>query len=308
VSGRGGGVSAGAEPFAGFLAATRGAIEAELDRRLPPPGRPPERLHAAIRYSVFAGGKRFRPALVLAAGERLGAPRERLLPAAAAVEMIHTYSLIHDDLPALDDDDLRRGRPTLHREYDEATAILAGDALLTAGLALLAAEPASAEPAARARAVALVGEAIGTAGMIGGQAADLEAEAAWPEDPTAALERIHLGKTAALIGACLRLGGLYAGADEALDRTLGRLGEAVGLLFQIGDDLLDVEGTAGSIGKTPGKDAGAAKLTYPGLYGRAESRARLRAAAERARSLAADLPGDAKLLTSLTVFLSERTS
>lgn len=302
------GASAEAEPFARFLAATRGAIDAELDRRLPAAERPPARLHAAMRYSVFAGGKRLRPALVLAVGEQLGAPRERLLPGAAAVEMIHTYSLIHDDLPALDDDDLRRGRPTLHREYDEATAILAGDALLTGGLALLAAEPGAVAPAARARAVTLVGEAIGTAGMIGGQAADLEAEAAWPEDPTAALERIHLGKTAALIGACLRLGGLYAGADEALDRTLGRLGEAVGLVFQIGDDLLDVEGTVGALGKTPGKDAGAAKLTYPGLYGVEESRARLRSAAARARNLAAELPGDAKLLTSLTVLLADRTS
>ncbi|HLF57594.1 MAG TPA: polyprenyl synthetase family protein, partial [Thermoanaerobaculia bacterium] len=173
-------MSAG-EPFRRFAADVRPEIEAELERLLPPASAPPERLHEAMRYSVFAGGKRLRPALVLLAGELFGAPRRRLVPGAVAVEAIHTYSLVHDDLPALDDDDLRRGRPTVHRAYDEATAILVGDALLTFGLTTLARLPAEAPGAERARAATLVGEAIGTAGMIGGQMADLEAERHWPE-------------------------------------------------------------------------------------------------------------------------------
>ena len=300
-------MSAG-EPFRCFAADVRPEIEAELERLLPPASAPPERLHEAMRYSVFAGGKRLRPALVLLAGELFGAPRRRLLPGAVAVEAIHTYSLVHDDLPALDDDDLRRGRPTAHRAYDEATAILVGDALLTFGLTTLARLPAEAPGAERARAATLVGEAIGTAGMIGGQVEDLAAEASWPADPAAALERIHRGKTAALLTASLRLGALYAGVDEATDRSLGELGAEIGLLFQIRDDLLDVEGTRGELGKTPGKDARRHKLTYPELYGVAGSRERLESLAESARARAGALTPNAKLLTSLIAFLTERTS
>jgi geranylgeranyl diphosphate synthase type II len=290
------------------LAGLRGELDSELDRLLPAASSPPARLHEAMRYAVFAGGKRLRPALVVAAGELFGASRARLLPGAAAVELVHTYSLIHDDLPALDDDDLRRGRPTLHRAFDEATAILAGDALLTLGLTTLAARPDDVPAAARAAAAALVGEAIGTAGMIGGQAEDLAAERGWPADAAAALERIHLGKTAALIAAALRLGGLYAGVGEEIDDRLGELGRAVGLLFQIGDDLLDVEGSERELGKTPGKDAAARKLTYPELHGVAETRRRLARTAEAARELAAGLPADARVLVSLIDFLAERTS
>jgi geranylgeranyl diphosphate synthase type II len=301
-------LTASEREFLDFLRGVRPEIERELDRTLPAVTQWPARLHEAMRYSVFAGGKRLRPALVLLAGELLGAARARLLAGAAAVELIHTYSLIHDDLPALDDDDLRRGRATLHREFDEATAILAGDALLTLGLARLGSEPAEADGATRSRAVTLIGEAIGTGGMIGGQVEDMETEAAWPDDPGAALERIHRGKTGALLTGCLRLGGVYAGCGEAEDNRLRRLGERVGLLFQIRDDLLDVEGTAGQLGKTPGKDARAAKLTYPGLYGVEESRARVRELAGEAADLVSALPGDAKLLTSLIVFLSQRTS
>lgn len=300
-------IPAGGE-FAAFLAELRPEIERELDRRLPPDDLAPRRLHEALRYAVLGGGKRFRPALVVLAGELFGAPRPTLLPGAAAIELIHTYSLIHDDLPALDDDDLRRGRATLHRHFDEATAILAGDALLTLGLTLLGAEPAALAGERRARAVALVGAAIGTGGMIGGQVEDLESEACWPTDPAAALDRIHRGKTGALITVCLRLGGLYAGAGPAEDERLRGLGERLGLLFQIGDDLLDVEGTAGELGKTPGKDARAVKLTYPGLYGVEESRRRRAILAQEALALAAQLPLGAKLLTSLVVFLAERTA
>jgi geranylgeranyl diphosphate synthase type II len=301
-------VSRGATDFTDFLSALRAQVESELERLLPPAGLRPARLHAALRYSVFAGGKRLRPALVVMAGEALGAPRARLLPGAAAVELVHTYSLVHDDLPPLDDDELRRGRPTLHRAFDEATAILAGDALLTLGLTILAREPAAVAGEVRARAAALVGEAIGTGGMIGGQVEDLEAEAAWPQDPGAALERIHRGKTGALLVACLRLGGLYAGAGERDDAILRGFGERLGLLFQIRDDLLDVEGTSSELGKTPGKDARAGKLTYPGLHGVAASRAQASALAAEATALAASLGDGAKLLNSLVVFLSERTS
>jgi len=301
-------VSAGAADFTAFLAALRPEVERELDRLLPAADALPARLHAAMRYSVLAGGKRLRPALVVVAGEALGAPRAHLLAGGAAVELVHTYSLVHDDLPALDDDELRRGRPTLHRAFDEATAILAGDALLTLGLTVLAREPEAVPAAVRARGAAVVGEAIGTGGMIGGQAEDLAAEAAWPPDPEAALERIHRGKTGALLVACLRLGGLYAGAGAREDAILAGYGERLGLLFQIRDDLLDLEGTAGELGKTPGKDAAAGKLTYPGLYGSAASRARIAALAAEATGLAGELGESANLLASLVVFLSERTS
>jgi geranylgeranyl pyrophosphate synthase len=301
-------VSSAGGDFAAYLAALRPEIERELERRLPATDRPPRRLHEALRYAALGAGKRFRPALVVLAGELYGAERATLLAGAAAIELIHTYSLIHDDLPALDDDDLRRGRATLHRRFDEATAILAGDALLTLGLTLLGAEPAELPGERWARAVALVGEAIGTGGMIGGQVEDLESEACWPQDPAAALDRIHRGKTGALITVCLRLGGLYAGAGADEDERLRALGERLGLLFQIGDDLLDVEGTAAELGKTPGKDARAVKLTYPALYGIAESRRRRSSLAAEARDLAAGVPGGAKLLTSLVVFLAERTA
>jgi len=300
--------AAPAGSFSHFLAGLRPAVEAELDRLLPNAAEPPSRLHAAMRYSVFAGGKRVRPALVVLAGEACGAAREVLLSGGAALELVHTYSLIHDDLPALDDDDLRRGRPTCHRQFDEATAILAGDGLLTLGLHVLAREPRGAGAATRRRAVDLVAEAIGTAGMIGGQMDDLEAEWAWPADAGAALESIHRRKTGALLTAAVRLGGLYAGASAAEDRALAALGARIGLLFQIADDILDVTGTAASLGKTAGKDAQAQKLTYPGLYGLEESRRRLGAVAAEAQALARALPRGAGLFPSLVRFLAARTA
>ena len=239
-------------------------------------------------------------------GEIYGAPRETLLPAAAAMEMIHTFSLVHDDLPALDDDDLRRGRPTVHKQFDEALAILAGDALLNHALLCLAREPASAPPAVRARAVAVAGEAVGSTGMIGGQVADIEAERQWPDDPAGALEWIHRRKTGCLLEASLVLGGIYAEVSEAEERRLRRLGAALGLLFQIGDDLLDVLGSTEELGKTAGKDAAARKLTYPGLYGVDESRRRLRAVAAEALELACELPARQDTLRSLIHYLGER--
>ena len=295
-----------AREFTTWLAALRPRIDSTLDRLLPAADEPPARLHAAMRYSALAPGKRVRPALTVLAGEALGAAGDDLLPAASALELIHAYSLVHDDLPALDDDDLRRGRPTLHRQYDEATAILAGDALLTLGLTVLAREPAAAPEAARRQAVELVGTAIGTAGMIGGQMEDLAAERDWPASPAAALERIHRGKTGALLTAALRLGGLLAGAGGGADARLAGLGERLGMMFQIADDILDVEGTAEQLGKSAGKDAAARKLTYPGLYGVEESRRRLAALREEALALAAQLPGRQELWAGLVEYLARR--
>ena len=292
--------------FLSFLTGVRPAIDETLDRLLPAEATPPARLHEAVRYSIFAGGKRIRPALVVLAGENLGVRREMLLPGGAALEMVHTYSLIHDDLPGLDNDDLRRGRPTAHRRYDEATAILAGDALLTLGLTTLATDPAEADDEQRRRAVAMVGAAIGTLGMIGGQVDDLAAERDWPEDAPAALKAIHRRKTGALLVACLRLAGIYAGADRDLDRQLSDLGERLGLMFQVADDILDVEGTAGTLGKTAGKDAAARKLTYPGLYGLDESRRMLERSRDEALTLAGELPGGGELFSSLVHYLATR--
>lgn len=301
--------------FAAYLEALRPAVEATLERLLPPVSAPPERLHAALRYSVFAGGKRLRPALVALAGESFGgigvmvgtgAPAAALLEPGAALEMIHTYSLIHDDLPALDDDDLRRGRPTVHRAFDEATAILAGDALLTLGLRTLAAYPEAAAAERRRRAVEMVADSIGTGGMIGGQVADLEAERGWPEDAALALAAIHRRKTGALLAAAVRLGGLHAGASAADDALLGLLGESLGLLFQIGDDILDVVGEQSAMGKSVGKDARAAKLTYPALFGIEQSRLILRGHRDQALALAAELPGGGERFADVIEFLAGR--
>ena len=289
-----------------YLQILRAAVARELDRLMPAAEAPPARLHAAMRYSVFAGGKRVRPVLVVLAGETFGAGRADLLAGAAALELLHTYSLVHDDLPALDDDDLRRGRPTLHRQFDDATAILAGDALLTLGLTVLAEEPQGAGAARRARAVALVGRAIGTEGMVGGEMADVEAERRWPEDAAAALDWIHRKKTGALLAAALRLGGLYGGAGEEDDRRLAELGASLGLMFQIADDILDVEGSADSLGKAVGKDARSSKLTYPGLHGLSESKRRLAGARDEALRTASALPRGGGLFPAFIDYLARR--
>jgi len=289
-----------------FLAAVRPEIDAALDRLLPAPGSEPRRIHDAMRYSLFAGGKRVRPALTLLAGDALGAPREACLAAGAAIEMIHTYSLIHDDLPSLDNDDLRRGRATLHREFDEAIAILAGDSLLTLGLTTLAAEPPQVAGALRCRAVEMVGRAIGTLGMIGGQVDDLAAEKEWPEDAAAMLESIHRRKTGALLVVSIRVAGLYAEVEPWVDAALVRLGELLGLMFQISDDILDVEGSSGALGKTAGKDAAAQKLTYPGLFGLDEAKRLLQESRDAALAAAGSLPGGGGLFPSLIDYLTTR--
>ncbi len=301
--------------FPSFLSALGPEVDRALDRLLPDAAAEPAELHEAMRYSVFAGGKRVRPALVVLAGEAWGGSRADLLTGGAALEMVHAFSLIHDDLPALDDDDLRRGRPTLHRARGEAMAVLAGDALLNRAVEILAREPASAPPERRLEAVRLVAAAVGTAGMIGGQVFDLRHEGAPDRGAgkgraaaVGSLERIHRLKTGALIEASTRLGGVYADAGpEGIDQV-GRIGAELGLLFQIGDDILDEVGSPEELGKTPGKDRQAGKLTYPGLFGLEGSRKKALQAADRCLALIEGLPSRRALFRALVAFLVHRSS
>ena len=246
-------------------------IDTALDQILPPLNVQPSRLHEAMRYTVLAGGKRIRPLLAYATGEALGLDPALLDRPACAVEMIHAYSLIHDDLPAMDDDDLRRGRPTCHRAFDEATAILAGDALQTLAFQVLAEAPGlNAE--ARVRMVSALARASGSRGMVGGQAMDLEAEGT-PLD-LVQLENIHIHKTGALIRVSVQLSVLAHGAlDAEHAERLDHYAKCLGLAFQIQDDVLDVEGDTAQIGKTAGRDQALNKATYPALVGLAEAKA-----------------------------------
>jgi len=294
--------------FPSFLSTLRPEVDEALDRLLPDAETEPAEIHEAMRYSVFAGGKRVRPALVVLAGEAWGGARADLLVGGAALEMVHTFSLIHDDLPALDDDDLRRGRPTLHRARGEAMAVLAGDALLNRAYEVLAREPASAPPERRLEAVRLVADAVGTAGMIGGQVFDLQHEGAVRGADADSLERIHRLKTGALIEASTRLGGVYAGAGPGGIEQAGRIGAELGLLFQIGDDILDEVGSSEELGKTPGKDRRAGKLTYPGLFGLEGSRKKAQQAADRCLGLIEGLPSGRGLFRALVAFLVHRGS
>ena len=243
-------------------------VNEALDRIVPQEDAPPVPIHRAMRYSLFAGGKRLRPILCLAAGESLGAAAEKLLPVACGIEMIHTYSLIHDDLPAMDDDDLRRGKPTNHKVFGEAIAILAGDALLTHGLETIAA--AGYEPEIGCRLVQLLTQAAGTRGMIGGQVLDMENEA--KNLSRQELELLHSMKTAALIRFSSLSASVVLRSGESVERAFSEFGANVGLAFQIVDDVLDVESTSEALGKTVGKDAEHRKVTYPSLIGVAESR------------------------------------
>jgi len=268
-----------AASLAAFLEASRARVDEALERYLPTPPACPAIMAEAMRYSVFAGGKRFRPILTLAAAEATARDTIDLaLPAACAIEMIHTYSLIHDDLPAMDDDTLRRGRPTLHVVYGDGIAILAGDGLHAEAFALLAREPSDETLAARKlRVVQMVGDAAGAAGMVGGQAIDLQAggqtRGARVELDVDGLRVMHARKTGALIRAAATSGAIMAGADEDRIRAVDAYAAELGLAFQIVDDILDVEGEAAALGKTAGKDAASAKPTYPALFGLDRSRA-----------------------------------
>ena len=296
------------DSLAAFLEQTRIQIDDALERHLPKPPACPAIVSDAMRYSLFAGGKRLRPTLTLAAADavsRTGVPSvsqldgaqvsaslssvaqvfrpavvDLAIPAACAVELIHTYSLIHDDLPAMDNDTLRRGRPTLHVKYGDGIAVLAGDGLQAEAFALLAREPAGDDPALVARklrVVRVVADAAGPAGMVGGQAIDLQAVGQAPGHHAAldadGVRVMHARKTGAMIRASAVAGAIMAGADEPLITSIDQYAAEIGLAFQIVDDILDVEGSAEQLGKTAGKDAAEAKPTYPALYGRARSKA-----------------------------------
>jgi len=244
-------------------------VEEVLRRLVPPESAPPQSIHKAMRYSLFAGGKRIRPILCIAAAQAVSDAPAGIESAACPLELIHTYSLIHDDLPALDNDDLRRGRPTCHKVFGEAIAILAGDALLTLAFQVLA--QLDCEPRRKTHLIEELAVASGTVdGMIGGQVNDLEGEG---QHPTAALlEAIHRAKTGALLKASLRMGAIYAGANDHQLQALSCYGEHIGLAFQIVDDVLDVEQPSEALGKTAGKDAKQQKITFPAVYGIARSR------------------------------------
>jgi farnesyl diphosphate synthase len=264
------------EPLPLALERWRQRVERELDAWLPPDTTVPARLHAAQRYSVLGPGKRIRPALVYATAETLGIPLGQVDAAACAVELIHCYSLVHDDLPAMDDDDLRRGRPTCHRQFDEATAILAGDSLQVLAFQLLAAHPGlPADASIRVQIIGTLAVASGTAGMAGGQALDLAAEGG--SLTLADLERLHALKTGALIRASVLMAAYCcAGLGAEQLSALDVFGERVGLAFQVQDDILDVEGDVQVIGKPPGSDEARGMPTYPALVGLDAARARVR--------------------------------
>jgi len=282
--------------------------DAVLARALPPEDQPPAELHRALRYAVLGGGKRLRPLLVYATGTTFGAPLETLDASAAAVEIIHAYSLVHDDLPAMDDDSLRRGRPTCHVVFGDAMAILAGDALQALAFDVLAHDAALAGDAAiHIGMLRVLAVACGSHGMAGGQAFDLAAvgKALSPAD----LERMHVHKTGALIRASVRLGALAAGVSDAatLD-ALERYGHAIGLAFQIRDDLLDIEAGTEQLGKTAGKDVAASKPTYPAILGVEASRDELSRLTRDALAAVESFGARARPLSDLARFVADRTS
>ena len=285
------------------FAAWRARVEAALDLALPSPTQEPLRLHAAMRHAALGGGKRMRPLLVYASGDAFGANEAALDAAAVAVELIHCYSLVHDDLPAMDNDALRRGHPTVHIAFDEATAILAGDALQALAFEVLADAP---QPAGqRVAMLAELARASGVAGMCGGQALDIDATGKGGQ-AISALECLHAMKTGALLRAAVRLGAIAAGADEASRMVLDRYADALGLAFQIRDDLLDIESDSATLGKTAGKDVAQAKATFPALLGADGSRARLAALAASMQVALADVSGNTVMLAALGRMAVER--
>ena len=287
-----------------FLSETRKLVDAALDRILPSELVPPQKVHAAMRWSVFAGGKRFRPLLLLAVGTTFEADSALLMNTACALEMIHTYSLIHDDLPSMDNDDLRRGRATCHVHFGDATAILAGDALQTLAFKTIS-DDERLSTAKRVRLISEVAEAAATPrGMVAGQAYDLEAESR--EVSAAELEQIHRLKTGALIIAAARCGAIIAEASENELAAITAYAAQLGLLFQITDDLLDVTATAETLGKTPGKDMRSKKATYPALYGVEATREHLAHAHQTACASLESLHRPTELLRAIADFILKR--
>ncbi len=279
-------------------------VEKALDRAVAM--RWPVRLHKAMRYSLLGGGKRLRPILVLAAAEACGSPARRALPTALAFECLHTYSLIHDDLPAMDDDAMRRGRPTSHKAFDEATAILAGDALLTLAFELVArnAGQVGVKASAAVEAARVLAVAAGSIGMVGGQMADMLAEG--KRINVAGLKAIHAGKTGALIQAALECGALLAGASVAKRRALARFGKHIGLAFQVADDVLNVEGDAKKMGKATGSDRQRGKATYPALMGLAPAKLLMRSELKKAQNCLSIFGAKGEPLGALARFVIER--
>jgi geranylgeranyl diphosphate synthase type II len=295
------------EPIASYLARRAEEVNTWLDRLVPAESVQPRELHRAMRYSLFAGGKRLRPILVIVAGESLGAESDDLMPAACAFEMIHTYSLIHDDLPAMDNDDLRRGLPTCHKAFGETVAILAGDALLTQAFRVLSADSPGRDPARQVRVIRELATAAGTVeALIGGQMRDIESEGKEVDEET--LDYIHHSKTGALIRASVVTGAIIAGANQQQIAQLAAYGERIGLAFQIADDILDVSSTSEQLGKTPGKDVAARKATYPALHGIPASEARARQLVDEAIQLVRVLDIDSEVLQQLARFIVARDS
>jgi geranylgeranyl diphosphate synthase type II len=288
-----------------YLARQQKLVDSELDRQVPPETTPPETIHRAMRYSLFAGGKRIRPILCIEAANAISDSPGGVAACACSLELIHTYSLIHDDLPALDNDDYRRGKLTNHKVFGDAMAILAGDALLTLAFEVLARLPVAADR--RARLIAELATASGTVGgMIGGQVADLEGEGKAPNAQL--LETIHRAKTGALLRASLRLGAIYAGAGDSQYEALSCYGEHVGLAFQIVDDILDVEESSEALGKTAGKDAQQQKITFPAVYGLETSRRMAEEECARAHQVLGPFGGRAARLHELADLIVQRKS
>ena len=288
-----------------FLADVNRDLDATLDDLIPKADAAPTRLHEAMRWSVFAGGKRIRPALLLAVGGTFGDVRSQLLKTAAAVEMIHTYSLIHDDLPAMDDDELRRGKATCHRQFGEATAILAGDVLQTLAFNAVANDE-SLNAETRIKLISLLADASGTPnGMVAGQQLDLDAEG--NESSIDLIEKIHRQKTGALISAAATAGAIIGQASDAELAAVAKFAAKLGLLFQITDDLLDVTQATATLGKTAGKDAVAEKATYPGFYGVEKTLTMADTIRDEACGSLSGINRDTSLLSSMADFIVSRT-
>jgi len=289
-----------------YLKQKAALVDEAIERFLPAPDTMPTKLHQAMRYSVMAGGKRVRPVLVLSACAAVGGDEKNALPAACAMEMIHTYSLIHDDLPAMDDDDFRRGRPTNHKVYGEATAILAGDALLTEAFNLLSDSRINSNVPSEVllRVCNTIARCAGSMGMVGGQVVDMESEGKQIDFPT--LEYIHTHKTGALILAAIQSGAMIGGADERTFDALTRYGGAVGLAFQVADDILDVVGDSQALGKSAGSDEARGKNTYPALIGLDASRSRARDLVNVAHKAIETLGEAAEPLRAIASYVIER--
>lgn len=299
--------------IAEYLNAQRVRVDRVLDASLPPSDTRPSTIHRGMRYAVLGGGKRIRPIIAIATAEACGAESERLLVPFVALELIHTYSLVHDDLPALDNDDLRRGRKTTHVVFGEAMGILTGDALLTEAFSWLARPLDGVDPARQLLAIAEVSRAVDSTGMIGGQVADIEGERAQekPHDHATLVDElqfIHRNKTGRLLTASVVLGGLLANATDDEIAALRRYGDAIGHAFQIVDDLLDIEESAATLGKTAGKDLAQGKLTYPALFGVEATRAKVRELLEVSLVNADMMRGPVNYLAAVARFICERRS